>query len=357
MTSIALINANATRIPLADNSVHLAVTSPPYWGLRDYNVNDQIGLESTPELYVEHMVQVFREVRRVLREDGTLWLNLGDTYNGSGGPGSQYDNRDKGVFKKYDNPNRKQEELKPKDLVGIPWRVAFALQADGWYLRSAPPWIKMNCMPESVQDRPTTAHEYWFLLSKSEGYYADPDAVRTAGKEWTGQAATFKRNGGKATELQAPGQSKPCHRPDRKQDQVGKRTYTGFNDRWAENPQPTRNWRTSDFFFESLDEAIAQERQYLAHLLEVRKHGGMLLDHDGDPLALVFNTKPYHGQHFATFNPDMIVPILQFSTSEGLLPALRQAVGTRDREGNAITSQGQRFWAAWRTWFIGKQSF
>jgi DNA modification methylase len=224
-----LINANALHIPLADRSVQCVVTSPPYWGLRSYSgtarwvggdpncnhsperengkststlgggqatnnhaqepykdfcrrcgsvrVDNQLGLEQTPELYVESMVQVFREVWRVLRDDGTLWLNLGDSYNGSGGAGGDYN---AGGLKEGQPryPGRNIGTLKPKDLVGIPWRVAFALQADGWYLRSDCIWAKPNPMPESVQDRPTKSHEYIFLLSKSQRYFYDADAVR-----------------------------------------------------------------------------------------------------------------------------------------------------------------------------------
>jgi len=140
---------------LPDESVHCCVTSPPYWGLRDYGVPGQLGLEKTPEEYVANMVEVFREVRRVLRKDGVLFLNLGDSYHGL---------RTKG--------------LKPKDLVGIPWRVAFALQADGWYLRQDIIWAKPNPMPESVRDRCTKSHEYVFLLSKSERYYFDSEAIQ-----------------------------------------------------------------------------------------------------------------------------------------------------------------------------------
>jgi DNA modification methylase len=160
-----------------DESIHCCVTSPPYWGLRDYGVEGQLGLESTPEEYVAKMVEVFREVKRVLRKDGTLWLNLGDSYNGSGGAGGDYS---KGGLKegqpKY--PGRKVATLKPKDLVGIPWMVAFALRADGWYLRQDIIWHKPNPMPESVKDRCTKAHEYIFLLSKNRKYYYDNEAIR-----------------------------------------------------------------------------------------------------------------------------------------------------------------------------------
>jgi DNA modification methylase len=165
---------------VAEGSVQTCVTSPPYWGLRDYGCAGQIGLEPTPDAYVAIMVSVFAEVWRVLRDDGTLWLNLGDSYVSNGryesdastyvGDLSKYDHRDP-------RPAARAMGLKPKDLVGIPWRVAFALQAAGWYLRSDIIWSKPNPMPESVTDRPTKAHEYLFLLSKRERYYYDSEAI------------------------------------------------------------------------------------------------------------------------------------------------------------------------------------
>ncbi len=164
---------------LPDQSVNTCVTSPPYWGLRDYGVDGQLGLEKTPDEYVAKMVRVFQEVKRVLKDDGTLWLNLGDSYCGTGSKGDYVD-------PKYSNGrngqavalNNKIAGLKPKDLIGIPWRVAFALQQDGWYLRSDIIWHKPNPMPESVKDRPTKSHEYIFLMSKSQRYYYDADGIR-----------------------------------------------------------------------------------------------------------------------------------------------------------------------------------
>ena len=166
---------------LPDNSINCCVTSPPYWGLRDYGVEGQLGLESTPEEYVAKMVEVFREVKRVLRDDGTLWLNLGDSYAGNC---SQASNNGRAGFGNARERlvNRKGEGLKPKDLVGIPWMVAFALRADGWYLRSDIIWYKPNTMPESVRDRPTKAHEYIFLLTKSKRYYYDNEAIKEDAK-------------------------------------------------------------------------------------------------------------------------------------------------------------------------------
>lgn len=161
---------------LDDESVNCCVTSPPYWGLRDYGTADQLGLEETPEEYVANMVKVFSEVKRVLTKDGTLWLNLGDSYAGncsrtSSGRAGMGKERE-GIY------SRSGDGLKSKDLVGIPWRVAFALQADGWYLRQDIIWHKPNPMPESVADRCTKAHEYIFLLSKSSKYYYDHEAVK-----------------------------------------------------------------------------------------------------------------------------------------------------------------------------------
>ena len=162
---------------IPDQTVQCVVTSPPYWGLRDYGHDGQLGLEPTPQAYVENMVAVFREVRRILKDDGVLWLNLGDSYNGSGGAGGDYS---LGGLKegqpKY--PGRNVATLKPKDLAGIPWRVAFALQDDGWWLRQDIIWHKPNPMPESVTDRCTKAHEYLFMLTKSAKYYFDNQAIK-----------------------------------------------------------------------------------------------------------------------------------------------------------------------------------
>lgn len=165
---------------LPDKSINCCVTSPPYYGLRDYGMDGQIGLEETPEAYIAKMVEVFREVKRVLRDDGTLWLNIGDSYSGSGGAGNQFGQLEKKGFKKYKQGNT---GLKPKDLIGIPWMLAFTLRADGWYLRQDIIWHKPNPMPESVTDRCTKSHEYIFLLSKSAKYYYDYETIREEIKE------------------------------------------------------------------------------------------------------------------------------------------------------------------------------
>ena len=187
---------------LDDESVQCVVTSPPYWGLRDYGVDDQLGLEATPEEFVENMVDVFREVKRVLRNDGTLWLNLGDTYCGTGHKGEHTDPKHKeGRNGRKIALNNKVAGLKSKDLIGIPWRVALALQADGWYLRSDIIWNKPNPMPEPVKDRPTKSHEYIFLLTKSAKYYYDHEAIKEKGNQnrigELGKAVRKRNHGGR----------------------------------------------------------------------------------------------------------------------------------------------------------------
>jgi DNA modification methylase len=188
---------------LPDASVHTCVTSPPYFGLRDYGHDGQIGLEPTPYEFVAALVEVFREVRRVLRDDGTLWLNLGDSYasrtKGTGGAGKSTLGPNRNLqnidFQKMD-ARRFSCGLPDKQLIGIPWRVAFALQADGWYLRQDIIWHKPNPMPESVRDRCTKAHEYIFLLSKSPRYYFDANEIREPyanGGEWIGRDANAAR--------------------------------------------------------------------------------------------------------------------------------------------------------------------
>jgi site-specific DNA-methyltransferase (adenine-specific)/site-specific DNA-methyltransferase (cytosine-N4-specific) len=152
------------------------ITSPPYWGLRDYAETSQLGAEDDVMEYVEKLVAVFREVRRLLRPDGTLWLNLGDSFTSGGRTWRAPDRKNAGRAMGYRPPT--PSGLKPKDLIGVPWRVAFALQADGWYLRSDIIWHKPNCQPESVKDRPVRAHEYLFLLSRSEKYYYDHESIR-----------------------------------------------------------------------------------------------------------------------------------------------------------------------------------
>jgi len=239
---------------LPKQSVHCCVTSPPYFGLRDYGHDGQIGLEQTPDAYVAELVAVFREVHRVLRDDGTLWLNLGDSYNAYNANRGASASISDGTAGR-DHPKHRQglttSTLKNKDLIGIPWRVAFALQADGWYLRQDIIWHKPNPMPESVRDRCTKAHEYLFLLSKGPRYYFDSEAMKEPAVKG---AAGSSFNKGKTAKHQL-GRSSD-------KDRVG---------------SETRNRRS----------------------------------------VWSVTTKPFKGAHFATFPPDLIEPCVLAGCPDG----------------------------------------
>ena len=252
-------------------SVNTCVTSPPYWGLRDYGNDGQLGLEQTPEEYVANMVQVFHEIKRVLRDDATLWLNLGDSYATGTKADRQEGNKSFGASTAKAQTVARigtPQGLKTKDLVGIPWMVAFALRADGWYLRSDIIWHKPNPMPESVTDRPTKAHEYIFLLSKSQRYYYDHEAVKEEAV-----------NEGKIVQC-GPNSRADVDRVPReslKQDLVANRRYTGFNERWANKPVEGRNKRT----------------------------------------VWTVATQPFAEAHFATFPPELIRPCILAGSPKG----------------------------------------
>ena len=234
---------------LADGAARCVVTSPPYWGLRDYGVAGQLGLERTPEEYTVRMVEVFREVRRVLASDGTLWLNLGDSYNaynGGSGPGSNLDGP--GAARNLQRPalstgyGLRCSGLKPKDLVGIPWRVAFALQTDGWWLRSDIIWSKPNPMPESVTDRPTKAHEYLFLLTKSGRYFYNAEAIREPA---TGGVGDFVGGWGAAGEPHdAVGFMGHNGKAERPENEAHRQRLSAMSKARAVGDNPTRNART-----------------------------------------------------------------------------------------------------------------
>ena len=281
-------NCLSTMSQILSGSVQTYITSPPYWGLRDYGVDDQLGREATPEEYVENLVKVFREVHRILRDDGTLWLNLGDSYNGSGGAGGDYA---AGGLKegqpKY--PGRNVGSLKPKDLVGIPWRVAFALQADGWYLRQDIIWSKPNPMPESVTDRCTKAHEYIFLLSKSERYYYDQDAIREAYAPASLPRALRGLSNENKWSDGAPGSTAHAisqGRPNRRK-----------------NFEATHGGGGSGF---------------AGHSGYVDANGRLLVNPNGRNRRSVWtiNTQSYKEAHFATFPPKLIEPCILAGTSE-----------------------------------------
>lgn len=260
---------------LPSGSVNCIVTSPPYFGLRDYGIEGQVGLEPTPAEYVGKLVALFREVRRVLRDDGTLWLNLGDTYTGGGRGGnpplSAYWKQGTNAGSVIENRTN-VDGLPSKSLLGIPWRLAFALQDDGWILRSDIIWHKPNPMPFSGKDRPTTAHEYVFLFSKCQRYFYDADAIKTPVK-----LSSIKRQGRAVSDKHknhngAPGQTPHSMfraRPN-KQDALGKRQYSGFNERYDGQATPMANKRS----------------------------------------VWTVPTVGFPGAHFATFPPELIRPMI-----------------------------------------------
>ena len=263
---------------LPDGSVNCCVTSPPYFGLRNYGVDGQIGLEATPEIFVAKMVEIFKEVKRVLRDDGTLWLNLGDSYSG-GGCGSRDSNKWPKQSRNDHMPvhAKKNTGLKEKDLIGIPWRVAFALQADGWYLRQDIIWHKTNPMPESVLDRCTKAHEYIFMLSKSPRYYYDAESIREQ-RTSDENAKTFR--GGAYTKNEtfdnAEGGKRKVVGNTRVDKQRGhSRRHAGFNDRW---------------------DGMTKEEQ------------GSMGRNKRDVWSVA--TAPFKESHFATFPPELIRPCI-----------------------------------------------
>jgi len=250
MTKDTIITGDALEIlkSLPDQCVHCVVTSPPYWGLRDYGLEGQMGSEKTPEEFIEKMVVLFREVRRVLLNDGTCWINIGDSYygrKGMNGASTSYANHERTLNKKallgtkrgeYRPNDRPHPGLKPKDLVGIPWMLAFALRADGWYLRQDIVWNKPNPMPESVTDRCTRSHEFLFMLSKSKKYYYDAAAIRTPPAEsslqrWSqnieAQAGSDRVPGKTNGAMKAVG---GYSRSERQRGHV--LPHKGFNDKW-----------------------------------------------------------------------------------------------------------------------------
>lgn len=234
----------ASLMTLPGSSVHCCITSPPYYGLRDYGVDGQIGLEPTPEEYIQRLVSVFREVRRVLRDDGTLWVNIGDSYARQGGRESDqprhWDGRESTPGSMHYTRIATDIGLKPKDLIGIPWMLAFALRADGWWLRQDIIWHKPNPMPESVKDRCTKAHEYIFMLSKSARYWYDAGSI----SEGSVTAIPGYTGGQYAPPVQV------AHSGRRTDKQSGHgRRHAGFNDRWdaaeASGSVPTTRNRRS----------------------------------------------------------------------------------------------------------------
>jgi DNA modification methylase len=283
-------------------SIQTCITSPPYFGLRDYGHAGQIGLETTPNEYVAKLIEVFRSVREVLRDDGTLWLNLGDSYagGGNGGGGSfakdgircAEPGTDKNKATRYGKRGA-VDGIKPKDLIGIPWRVAFALQADGWYLRQDIIWHKPNPMPESVTDRCTKAHEYVFMFSKKPRYFYDAGAVKEPAKDWSkGGPGT----GIKTTEHYGAG--------------------NGGNSGLAALAGKYRSKRDS-FKREGSKRAEAIPGQTVGTHRPERPESGHSLETRNRRSVWTIPTRAYKGAHFATFPPALVEPCVLAGSKPG----------------------------------------
>lgn len=305
---------------IPDNYVNCCVTSPPYWGLRDYGHSEQIGLEKTPELYVAKMVEVFNQVKRVLKPDGTLWLNLGDSYSNAS-PGSGGKCKLKGAGRnmtesRYTNIKRDVSSIKPKDLIGIPWMVAFALRSAGWYLRSDIIWHKPNPMPESVTDRPTKSHEYIFLMSKSGKYYYDYEAIQTPLKDISLQRLSQdikNQKGSSRVPGKTNGNMKAVASP-------GRNPRPGIDTRGGNQGSTNgipyhKNLQSKGQQAHSMHKA----RLYGISGTGFDGHSGNY-DKDGNVIGNGFAnkksvwtvpTKPYKEAHFATFPQDLIIDCIK----------------------------------------------
>lgn len=283
---------------IPDNSIRCIITSPPYFGLRDYGMAAQIGQEKTPELYIQSLVDVFRECRRVLRKDGTLWVNIGDSY--AANRTYRVKNTIGSAEHTYSPGSRIPSGMKQKDLMGIPWMLAFALRSDGWYLRSDIIWAKKNCMPESVKDRPTRSHEYMFLLTKSAKYYYNSDAIKEPAiydVDGTGTASRKARQ--KDDNKSIPGILNTGIRPAGFKDASnhnGKhsdkqrghsRRHNGFNDRWdkmttEEQCTGMRNkrdvWSVATAQFPDAHFAVFPEELIYPCILAGSEQGDIVLD-------------------------------------------------------------------------------
>lgn len=292
---------------MPDSCIDCCVTSPPYFGLRDYGVDGQIGLETTPEEFVSSLVQVFREVKRVLRDDGTLWLNLGDSYSGSGkGIGDTTGDKLKQSTNKGSRDGiliKTKTGLKPKDLIGIPWMVAFALRADGWYLRQDIIWHKPNPMPESVTDRCTKSHEYIFLLSKSPKYYYNIDAIRTPVKDSTVQRMMQQIENQKCSE-RVPGKTN------------GPMKAVGP----GRNPAPQDNRggnQASETGIKAYSHRGTGDKKLTGHKGNFDSDGNLIGDGMANKKSVwTVTTKPFKEAHFATFPENLIVDCIKAGCPE-----------------------------------------
>ena len=323
---------------LPSNHFHTCVTSPPYWGLRDYGSDCQLGLEETPKEFVDNLVKVFREVKRVLRDDGTLWLNLGDSYS-SGGRTSTTNQTVRGDKDYGVTRPAVCKDIKPKDLIGIPWRVAFALQDDGWYLRQDIIWHKPNPMPESVKDRCTKSHEYIFLLSKQPKYYFDNESIKDKSLTQNIQSNNQKLSKYKNFEEEKKYRQGIHHKrgenivisrpklPSKKQflDFIKSRTNANF---LVENTNIKKttieHWFRNDngFSFPKRDDWLkindlvndwSKEYNLINYGLTYEEtHLDSVVTNESKNKRSVWTvtTKPYKEAHFATYPPDLIEPCI-----------------------------------------------
>lgn len=327
---VILGNVEEVLRTLPADSINCVVTSPPYWGLRDYGVAGQIGLEETPQIWVDRLVEVFREVRRVLRPDGTCWVNLGDSYaSDTGGGGGGYFGEINRTFTDSYKPFRRgiPPGLKAKDLIGQPWRFALAAQADGWWLRRDVIWSKPNPMPEQANDRPATSHEYLFLLTKSERYCYDAEAVKERASQagrvrgdfdaggWNGRHDPVNLGGSFPNHKHDPARAKADAKAARDSEGAFIRKRVNRNDPGAEDAQRAFNRRrTSD----------PQRDQHPAPLEPKR-----MPDSDTTPAKRVqvekrnlrsvwtINTQPFAEAHFATFPEKLVEPCVLAGCPEG----------------------------------------
>lgn len=315
---------------LPSESVNCVVTSPPYYGLRDYGAGGQLGLEDTPEAYIENLVQLFRKVRRVLRHDGVVWLNLGDSYwsaKGQSGQGEkEFQQLRNETGKSFSTPaahvggrgktrptDKSHPLFKGKDAMLLPHRVAIALQADGWYLRMDSVWAKPNGIPESVRDRPTKSHEYVFLLSKSKKYWYDAEAIKKEAKEASvmrqkrGRSASHKNVAG------VPGQvSHTLHtpKPNDKQAQVGNRRYDGFNERYENTLTLTANQRSVWDVAHDSDDLLLYLMQHMNQTYLDTLLTRYLADSRNADSLIRVSPEQLKFAHFAAFPRQLVEPMI-----------------------------------------------
>jgi DNA modification methylase len=371
-------NCRETLKTIADGSVHCVCTSPPYWGLRDYGVDGQLGMEPTLGEHIEVMVDLFREVRRVLRPDGVVWVNYGDCYAATPNGRSAGDVKALGTddrtfrdkpfstigpvyvpdYEKTARVGASENKgstagahggrvaaggyLKPKDLCLVPQRFAIAMQADGWWVRAALPWVKRNPMPESTKDRPSSALEWVFLFSKSERYFWDAEAVMRGmaatslprlAQDVEGQDGSARANG--ATRADRPmkavrgrsthgrhtlGDALP--EADRRDKQAGHgQRHAGFNDRWDAKVRGTTarhsQYETNHQSLDGVERGLRSFRNTDLFFDSLTAPHGLICDADGQPIAIDVPTRPFSEAHFATFPPNLIAPLIRAGCPAG----------------------------------------